>query len=94
MGRAEEALRIVLPSAAPFLFTGAKLALAYSFIAVLAGEFILSGAGLGHSISYAYDAFDNKTMYSLMFFVLALVTVINMAFHIWEQRLLRRRRRA
>jgi NitT/TauT family transport system permease protein len=94
MGRIEEALRIVLPSAAPFLFTGAKLALAYSFIAVLAGEFILSGAGLGHSISYAYDAFDNRTMYSLMFFVLALVTVINMALHIWEQRLLRRRRRA
>jgi NitT/TauT family transport system permease protein len=91
MGRVEEVLRITLPSAAPYLFTGAKLALAYSFIGILAGEFILSGAGLGHSISYAYDSFDNRTMYALMLFVLVLVTVMNTALHMWEQRLIRRR---
>jgi NitT/TauT family transport system permease protein len=91
LGRVQEALLITLPSAAPYLFTGAKLALAYSFIGILAGEFILSGAGLGHSISYAYDSFDNKTMYSLMLFVLIVVTVMNTALHMWEQRLLRRR---
>jgi NitT/TauT family transport system permease protein len=91
MGRLEEVVRITLPSAAPYLFTGAKLALAYSFIGILAGEFILSGAGLGHSISYAYDSFDNRTMYSLMLFVLVLVTVMNTVLHMWEQRLIRRR---
>jgi NitT/TauT family transport system permease protein len=91
LGRVQETLLITLPSAAPYLFTGAKLALAYSFIGILAGEFILSGAGLGHSISYAYDSFDNKTMYSLMLFVLLVVTVMNTALHMWEQRLLRRR---
>jgi NitT/TauT family transport system permease protein len=91
LGRGQETLLITLPSAAPYLFTGAKLALAYSFIGILAGEFILSGAGLGHSISYAYDSFDNKTMYSLMLFVLLVVTVMNTALHMWEQRLLRRR---
>jgi len=91
MNRVEEALRITLPSAAPYLFTGAKLALAYSFIGILAGEFILSGAGLGHSISYAYDSFDNRTMYALMLFVLVLVTLMNTVLHMWEQRLIRRR---
>jgi NitT/TauT family transport system permease protein len=94
LSRVEAILRVTLPAAAPYLFTGLKLALAYSFIGIIAGEFILSGGGLGHSISYAYDSFDNRTMYALMFFVLLIVTVMNTALHVWEQRLLRRRARA
>jgi NitT/TauT family transport system permease protein len=94
MSRSAEALRIVLPAAAPYLFTGGKLALAYAFIGVIAGEFILSGGGLGYAIAYAYEAFDNRTMYALMLFVLIVVTAVNAAFYVWEQRLLRRRGRA
>ena len=93
MSRSAEALRIVLPAIGPYLFTGVKLALAYSFIGILAGEFILSGGGLGYAIAYAYDAFDNRTMYALMLFVLVVVTAINSALFIWEQRLLQRRGR-
>jgi NitT/TauT family transport system permease protein len=87
-------LSVTLPSAAPYLFTGLKLALAYSFIGVIAGEFILSGGGLGFSIAYAYNNFDNQTMYALMMFVLVVVTIINGVLHVWEQRILRRRARA
>ena len=86
--------RVTLPAAAPYLFTGLKLALAYSFIGVIAGEFILSGGGLGYSIAYAYNNFDNQTMYALMMFVLVVATVINGVLHVWEQRLLKRRTRA
>jgi NitT/TauT family transport system permease protein len=86
--------RVTLPSAAPYLFTGLKLALAYSFIGVIAGEFILSGGGLGFSIAYAYNNFDNQTMYALMMFVLVIAIVMNGLLHVWEQRLLRRRSRA
>ncbi|MGA2129506.1 MAG: ABC transporter permease subunit [Xanthobacteraceae bacterium] len=94
LGRAEEAFRIVLPSAAPHLLGGLKLALAYAFIGVIAGEFILSGEGLGHAIAYAYDSFDNRTMYALMLFVVMLATSLNIGLHLLEQRVLRRRRRA
>lgn len=94
LGRAEEVFRVVLPAAAPHLFTGLKLSLAYSFIGILAGEFILSGGGLGYSIAYAYDSFDNRTMYALMLFVLALAILLNATLHVWEQRIIRRRRRA
>lgn len=94
MSRSAEIIRIILPAAAPNLFTGGKLALAYSFIGILAGEFILSGGGLGYAIAYAYDAFDNRTMYALMLFVLIVVTAVNSLLYIWEQRLLRRRGRA
>jgi NitT/TauT family transport system permease protein len=92
LGRAEEVFRIVLPAAAPHLFTGLKLSLAYAFIGVIAGEFILSGSGLGHAIAYAYDSFDNPTMYALMLFVIVLAVALNAGLHVWEQRLLRRRR--
>jgi NitT/TauT family transport system permease protein len=85
---------VTLPSAAPYLFTGLKLALAYSFIGVIAGEFILSGGGLGFSIAYAYNDFDNQTMYELMLFVLFIAVVMNGALHLWEQHMLRKRARA
>jgi NitT/TauT family transport system permease protein len=91
---ARSVVSVTLPSAAPYLFTGLKLALAYSFIGVIAGEFILSGGGLGFSIAYAYNNFDNQTMYALMMFVLVIVTIINGVLHVWEQRMLKRRARA
>ena len=53
------------------LLSGLKLAVAYSFIGVIAGEFILSTSGIGHEIAYAYDNFDNPRMYALILFVLA-----------------------
>jgi len=87
------ALRIKLPSAAPYLFTGVKLAIAYSFIGVIAGEFIMSSSGLGYSIAYAFNNFDNRTMYALMLFVIVLVTIVNALFYVWEQKLLARRGR-
>ena len=85
---------VTLPSAAPYLFTGLKLALAYAFIGVIAGEFILSGGGLGFSIAYAYNDFDSQTMYALMMFVLLIAVVMNGALHVWEQRMLKKRARA
>jgi len=84
---------ITLPSAAPHLFTGLKLAFAYSFIGIIAGEFILSGGGLGYGIAYAYESFENRTMYALVLFVLVIATGVNGALHMWDGRLARRRGR-
>jgi len=87
----EQLRLIVLPSAVPYIFTGIKLALAYAFIGVLAGEFILSSSGIGYSISYAYDGFDIRTMYALMLLVLLMVVTMNTILHLWESRLMKRR---
>ena len=87
----DEIWRIRLPAAAPHLLSGLKLAVAYSFIGVIAGEFILSTSGIGHEIAYSYDNFDNPRMYALILFVLAIVTSFNMAVYAYERRLMRRR---
>jgi NitT/TauT family transport system permease protein len=84
---------IVLPAALPHLFTGFKLALSYALIGVIAGEFILSGTGLGYAISFAYQSFDNRTMYGAMLFVLLVAITANGILYVWEGRLARRRSR-
>lgn len=91
LGRVQEIWLIKLPASLPFIFTGIKLAIVYSFIAVIGGEFLLSGAGLGYQIAFAYNNFDNQTMYGLMFLLLLFVGTINLLLHSAEQRLYQRR---
>jgi NitT/TauT family transport system permease protein len=83
-------LRIKLPAAAPHLFTGLKLAVAYAVIGVIAGEFILSTAGLGRRLSLSYNEFDNRTMYGLILLILVVVSLLNGGLQAWEAHLYRR----
>jgi NitT/TauT family transport system permease protein len=94
LGLVSAALRVRLPYAAPYVFTGFKLAVAYSFIGVVGAEFITSSRGIGYEISFAYNNFDNAVMYAMILFILLLVITVNMSLHAWEKRLLSRRRRA
>jgi NitT/TauT family transport system permease protein len=83
-------LLVTLPAATPHLVSGIKLAVAYSVIGVVAGEFILATQGVGKRISFAYDNFDNKTMYGLLLLLLVAVTCVNAGLSTWEKRLHRR----
>src|SRR5262245_24856883 len=93
LGPVATALQISLPYAAPYIFTGVKLAVAYSFIGVIGAELIMSRTGLGYEIGYAYNNFDNAVMYPLIVLVLAIAATVNTVFFLWEKRLLARRRR-
>lgn len=91
MGPVETAWRLKLPAAAPYLFTGVKLAVTYAFIAVIASEFILAPGGLGHEIAFSYNDFNNRRMYGLMLLLLIVATCVNMALHVLDQRWAQRR---
>ena len=90
LGRVRTIRYIFLPHAALYICTGLKLAVAYSFIGVIAAEFILAGEGLGYQINFAYNNFDNATMYPLILLILLVSTAINMALYAWEKRFLSR----
>jgi NitT/TauT family transport system permease protein len=90
LGRWTGLLLIRLPAAGPHLVTGVKLAVAYTVIAIVAGEFILATAGIGKRIAFGYNDFDNPTMYGMLLLLLALVMVVNGALSAWERRLHRR----
>lgn len=94
MGPVATALRITLPCAAPYLFTGVKLALSYAFIGVVGAEFILSRDGLGYEINFAFNNFDNAVMYPLILLILLIATTLNATLNRWERALQTRRSRA
>ena len=87
----QRVFHVMLPAAFRYLIVGAKLAVAYCFIGVIAGEFILSTIGMGHAIAFAYNDFDNPAMYGLMTLVVVIATTINLSLHAWEHRVRRRR---
>ena len=82
--------RIKLPAAAPYLFVGVTLAVSYSVIGVIGTEFILSASGIGHQISFAYDNYDNRTMYGLVALLLVIATLLNSTLRYYSQRMLQR----
>lgn len=77
----QQALYISLPAAAPYVFTGAKLAFGYAITGVLGSEFILSTSGFGYQISYAYNNFSDKRMYALLLFLLIVVSLLTAVIH-------------
>ncbi len=91
LGPAETALRITLPSAAPYLLTGVKLAVAYAFIGVIGAEFIMSNTGIGYEISFAYNDFNNAVMYPLIVLILVISVLVNGVLSRWEAALMRQR---
>jgi NitT/TauT family transport system permease protein len=93
LGRWATIIHLILPCAGPYLFTGAKLAVMYSFIGVIGSEFILSSGGLGYRISFSYNNFQSGVMYGLILFVLIVVVFVNMALYSWERALMARRGR-
>ena len=87
----QTALRLTLPSAAPYIVTGIKLAVAYAFIGIIGSEFILSRGGIGYEISFAYTNFDNAVMYPLIVLILLASIAVNSVLGRWERVLLTRR---
>jgi NitT/TauT family transport system permease protein len=91
MSRTEMVRDVILPSAAPNVFNGVKLAIAHAFVGVLAAEFILSTGGLGYRIAYAFHDFNNRQMYGILLLILTIVTLVNSVLFGWERRLRQRR---
>ncbi|HWJ79053.1 ABC transporter permease subunit [Ureibacillus composti] len=83
-------LYIYFPAAWPLIFTGIKLAAAYSIIGVIATEFILSARGIGYTISYAYNNFDLNGMYSSVLLVVVISLVVNFVLGLIENKLYQR----
>jgi NitT/TauT family transport system permease protein len=94
LGPLARARKITLPAAAPYLLTGVKLAVAYAFIGVIGAEFIMSRTGIGYEISFAYNNFDNKTMYPLILLILIVSILVNALLSRWERILMQRRFRS
>ncbi|MYL51022.1 ABC transporter permease subunit [Halobacillus litoralis] len=61
--------RVEVPSSIPYFMTGLRLAWAFSWRALMAGELLSNGPGLGYSLRYAQD-------YARMDQVIAIIIII------------------
>lgn len=69
--------RIYIPSSSAEILGGVSLGVSYSFVAVIASEFLLAPAGIGHDIADAYMSFKIDRMYGLMLALIILTIIIN-----------------
>jgi NitT/TauT family transport system permease protein len=69
--------QIYIPACAGEILGGITLSVSYAFVAVIASEFLMAPAGLGHAIADAYNTFQIARMYGLMLALMLLVLGMN-----------------
>lgn len=96
MGAKERQLtrHVYLPAAAPFVLLGMRMAIPYSVIGVIVGEFASSTRGLGLFINQASSTYDPAGVFAGIVILLAFILVANLGAARLERRLLRWRPQA
>ncbi len=91
MGASESQLsrHVYLPAAAPFVIMGMRMAIPYSVIGVIVGEFTSSVQGLGLFISQASANYDPAGVFAGIAILLLFVVLANAGAARLEKRLLR-----
>jgi nitrate/nitrite transport system permease protein len=56
LNQAEYAVKIMLPAAAPYIFTGLKIGIGLSWLAIVAAEMLIGGVGIGFFIWDAWNS--------------------------------------
>jgi nitrate/nitrite transport system permease protein len=69
LNRGEYFMAIMLPAAAPFIFTGLRIGVGLSWLAIVAGEMLIGGVGIGFFI---WDSWNSSRISDI---ILALVYV-------------------
>jgi NitT/TauT family transport system permease protein len=80
---------VFLPAAAPFVMLGMRLAIPYSVIGVIVGEFTSSAQGLGLFIHEASSTYDPAGVFAGIAILLAFVAIANFLAGRLERHLLR-----
>lgn len=78
--RMQIALKVILPSAIPFIVAGLRLAMGSAFLVVVAAEMLGANSGLGFYILNASQIFEIPEMYAAIFMIGILGLLLNTAF--------------
>jgi len=78
--------KILLPAATPAIFSGIRMGFTYTFISVIAVEFLLFSGGLGRMVSWRYFIFDTEGLYSGIAMVIVVAAAVNSLVRLAEER--------
>jgi ABC-type nitrate/sulfonate/bicarbonate transport system permease component len=87
--RLQRLYMVTLPSAAPYLATGLRLASSVALILAVTSELVVGVPGLGRSINVAQSSGDYASMYALIAVAGMLGILLNATFRRVERRALR-----
>lgn len=79
--------KVVLPASVPSVFTGIRVAGAYSILVLIAAEMVGAKAGLGYLVNYSQFTFEIPKMYAGIVTLALLGLVFNHAVLLAERRL-------
>jgi ABC-type nitrate/sulfonate/bicarbonate transport system permease component len=88
LGSVQRLARVILPSAAPKIFAGLRLAMAVSLVMMIVSEAEGSTDGIGRELSIAQTNLDVPTMWAVIVLLGLLGIVLNMALALAERRVL------
>lgn len=87
LGRLRLFAQVVLPSAAPALFTGVRLASGYAFVMLVASEMMGANSGLGYFVVQSQETFMVQDVYSGVVVTTLLAVACDAAIRYTESRL-------
>ncbi|WP_144114011.1 ABC transporter permease [Paraburkholderia sp. BCC1886] len=87
LGSLQLFIRVVLPASVPTVFTGIRVAAAYSILVLIAAEMVGAKAGLGYLVNYSQFTFEIPKMYAGIITLALLGLAFNHAVLLAERRL-------
>jgi ABC-type nitrate/sulfonate/bicarbonate transport system permease component len=88
LGPAARLIRVILPSAAPKILAGLRLALSLALVMMIISEFVGSTDGIGREVLVAQSNFDVSVMWDAIVLLGLLGVVLNALFSLLEHRAL------
>ena len=69
MGPGRTAWRVILPAAAPTIFTGMRISIGIAWLVIVAAEMLVGGTGIGY---FVWNEWNNLALTSVIFAILAI----------------------
>ena len=85
--RSQMLAKIVIPSAASWVFAGLKTAVPYALIGVVLGEMIASNRGLGYLVQFSGAQFDTAGVFAVLAVIAVLAMLLNALVEAWQARM-------
>lgn len=70
-------MRVIFPASIPYAVTGARLSWAFAWRALMAGELLSTGPGLGYTLRYASDFGDMGLVIAVMIIIGVIGTIVD-----------------
>ncbi|TDL31118.1 ABC transporter permease [Jeotgalibacillus sp. S-D1] len=72
--------KVTIPASIPYAVTGIRLAWAFAWRALMAGELLSTGPGLGYSLRFASDFGDMSRVIAIMLMIMLIGIIVDLLF--------------